>query len=297
MIAVIQHEQEFADQIADRAHIAEMEVDPQGPVFQTIGLRSDLALWLEMLPPLALNGTNHYITAEYDTIASAVDHLATWLPIFLQLRVKIFFCFNPNYTMTPTRNCIQQVHGNMLLWEKQIGKWYKLFQGSQTTTAGLHREPNPKVSRNQASIDAVQATEEAGCHYCSPPQSGHWNSCCSYATNAEKWFETCVEMYKICTRTAHWTQHHGWISSWLFRTCHKVLEHTVIMDESLVCQYDPLGKHPWREWLQKEEPRQIKAPRARGTGKVLIVTFCTQRTQLLQVLSQNCQGSKFCANL
>ncbi len=73
MIAVIQHEQEFTDQITDHARMAEMEADPQGPVFWTIGPKSDLALWLEMLPPLALNGTNCFITAEYDTIASAVD--------------------------------------------------------------------------------------------------------------------------------------------------------------------------------------------------------------------------------
>ncbi len=46
MVAVIRHEQEFVDQIADRACMADMESDPNGPVLWTIGLKSDLAPWL-----------------------------------------------------------------------------------------------------------------------------------------------------------------------------------------------------------------------------------------------------------
>ena len=73
MVAVIKHEQEFADQIEDRARMAEMESDPNGPVLQTIGPKSDLAPWLEMFLSSALNGSQVYIIAEQDTLASAVD--------------------------------------------------------------------------------------------------------------------------------------------------------------------------------------------------------------------------------
>ncbi len=74
MVAVIKHEQEFADQIADRARMAEMESDPNGPVLRTIGPKSDLAPWLEMFPSSALNGSQFLTVAEQDTLASAVDH-------------------------------------------------------------------------------------------------------------------------------------------------------------------------------------------------------------------------------
>ncbi len=73
MVAVIKHEQEFADQIADRARMVEMESDPNGPVLQTIGPKSELSPWLEMFPSSALNGSNVYTIAEHDMLASAVD--------------------------------------------------------------------------------------------------------------------------------------------------------------------------------------------------------------------------------
>ncbi len=73
LVAVIWHEQEFVDQIADHARMTEMEADPDRPVLQTIGPKSDLALWLEMFPSLALNGSQFYAIAEYDMLASAVD--------------------------------------------------------------------------------------------------------------------------------------------------------------------------------------------------------------------------------
>ncbi len=74
MVAVIKHEQEFADQIEDRARMAEMESDPNGPVLQTIGPKSELSPWLEMFPSSAINGSNVYTIAEQDTMATAVDH-------------------------------------------------------------------------------------------------------------------------------------------------------------------------------------------------------------------------------
>ncbi len=73
MVAVIKHEQEFADQIADRARMAEMESDPNRPVLRTIGPKSELSPWLEMFPSSALNGSNVYTIAEHDMLASAVD--------------------------------------------------------------------------------------------------------------------------------------------------------------------------------------------------------------------------------
>ncbi len=73
MVAVIKHEQEFAEQIADCTHMAEMESDPNGPVLRTIGLKSGLAPWLEMFLSSALNGSQFYIIAEHDMLASAVD--------------------------------------------------------------------------------------------------------------------------------------------------------------------------------------------------------------------------------
>ncbi len=73
MVAVIKHEQEFADQIADRALMADMEADPNGPVLWTIGPKSDLAPWLEMFPSSAINGSNVYTIAEQDMMATAVD--------------------------------------------------------------------------------------------------------------------------------------------------------------------------------------------------------------------------------
>ncbi len=73
MVAVIKHEQEFADQITDHARMADMEADPDGPVLRTIGPKSDLALWVEMFPSSALNGSQFYTIAEYDMLASAVD--------------------------------------------------------------------------------------------------------------------------------------------------------------------------------------------------------------------------------
>ncbi len=53
--------------------MTEMEVDPDRPVLWNIGPKSDLALWLEMFPPSALNGSQFYTIAEYDMLASAVD--------------------------------------------------------------------------------------------------------------------------------------------------------------------------------------------------------------------------------
>ena len=53
--------------------MADMESDPNGPVLRTIGPKSDLAPWLEMFPFSALNGSQFYIIAEQDTLASAVD--------------------------------------------------------------------------------------------------------------------------------------------------------------------------------------------------------------------------------
>ena len=73
MVAVIKHEQEFADQIADHACMADMESDPNGPVLRTIGPKSDLAPWLEMFLSSAVNGSQFYTIAEYDMLASAVD--------------------------------------------------------------------------------------------------------------------------------------------------------------------------------------------------------------------------------
>ncbi len=75
MVAVIKHEQEFADQIADHACMAEMESDPNGPVLRTIGPKSEFHrnFWLEMFPSSALNGSNVYMIAEHDMLALAVD--------------------------------------------------------------------------------------------------------------------------------------------------------------------------------------------------------------------------------
>ncbi len=74
MVAVIKHKQEFADQITDHAQMADMEADSDRPALWTIRPKSDLALWLEMFPSSALNGSQFYTIAEYDMLASAVDH-------------------------------------------------------------------------------------------------------------------------------------------------------------------------------------------------------------------------------
>ncbi len=140
MVAVIKHEQEFADQIADRACMAEMEADPNGPVLWTIGLKSDLSPWLEMFPSSALNGSNVYMIAEHDTLASAVDCFKLSMTtlhgaLTAQEQSRVIPHSNyvvrryPNHFTTLAQRCANQQKANL-----QLGCQLWLAQQNQTNS-------------------------------------------------------------------------------------------------------------------------------------------------------------------
>ncbi len=140
MVAVIKHVQEFADQIADCACMADMEADPDGPVLQTIWLKSDLVLWLEMFPSSALNGSQFYTIAEYDMLASAVDHFKVTLTTLhgaLSTQEQNWVIPRSDYVVRryPNRfNTLQQRHVNQQKATLQLGRQLWLARQNQTNS-------------------------------------------------------------------------------------------------------------------------------------------------------------------
>ncbi len=107
--------------------MAEMEVDPDGPVLRTIGPKSDLALWLEMFPPSVLNDSHCYIIAEYDAMASVVDHFKvslTTLRGVLSTSGQSRVILQSTYVVTHYPNrfaTLQQRHTNQQKATLQLG--------------------------------------------------------------------------------------------------------------------------------------------------------------------------------
>ncbi len=140
MVAVIKHEQEFTEQIADHACMAEMESDPNGPVLRTIGPKSDLTPWLEMFPSSALNGSQFYIIAEHNTLASAVDRFKlslTTLHGALTTQEQSRVIPRSNYVVRryPNRfTTLQQRQANQQKATLQLGHQLRLAQQNRTNS-------------------------------------------------------------------------------------------------------------------------------------------------------------------
>ncbi len=140
MVAVIKHEQEFADQIADHARMADMEADPNGPVLRTIGPKSDLAPWLEMFPSSALNGSNVYTIAEHDMLATAVDRFKLSMTtlrgaLTTQEQIRVIPCSNYVVRRYPNHfNTLAQRRANQQKANLQLGRQLWLAQQNRTNS-------------------------------------------------------------------------------------------------------------------------------------------------------------------
>ncbi len=203
----------------------------------------------------------------------------TELSVFLQQRINIHFCVQLDFTLKGTKEAIKKVFGVVALSDKQIGVWYRQFQSGRTTIVDLERKPKPRVSRSPANIaavkDCVDHDRRATLYIISKETGIPRSSVFSIVKKDLQLVKKCAKYVPRLLTPAHMAKQHN-NSEYLlrlFRNFPKVMERTVTMDESWVYMYNPLRKEESREWLHKEDPRPIKAQRARATGKVLIITF------------------------
>ncbi len=223
---------------------------------------------------------------------------ATEISLFLQQRINIWFCVKIGLSLQDTKAAVDLVYGETSLSVCRIRFWYRQFSEGRTTIVDLQRGHKGHSARSQANVDKVKAVVEADrratvTHIAKETQLS--------VASVHRILTKDLQLLKKCAKyvprllTPLNTRKRRDCCEFFLRLVRQyptVLSKVVTMDESWVYQYDPEMKQHSKQWLHKNDPRPIKAIRARATGKVLLVSFFDSQGVVYYEYTNKTIGSK-----
>ncbi len=226
-----------------------------------------------------LSNWNALFHAPVQTVFAAKMKRATELDWKLVQRICVFFCVKLGWDLQVMRQQLRTVFGQETLSKSRIRFWHREFLHGRTTLVDLQHAPRGRSGRSPANIQAVGTALQANkrlsvssLHQITGIPQG---TVYSILKKDLKLVRKCAKFVpKILTpRDLRLRYDCSRTMLWVVQRKPSFLKNIVTMDKSWVHVYDPELKCKSSEWLRPEDPCPMKALRALGTKKCMLVSF------------------------
>ncbi len=197
----------------------------------------------------------------------------------MEQRTNIKFCFKLGKSATETYEMIKSAYGDDAMSRSRVFEWFARFKAGRESTEDDERSGRPCSSRNQETVERVQALVRSDRRMTVKMIAESLNLSVGsvFTIMTED-----LKMRKLCARFVPHSltvdqKEHRISSSQDFIAMadgdSNFLRSIVTGDESWCLEYDPETKRQSSEWTSPKKPRPMKVRASKSKTKTMLITF------------------------